>query len=134
MSMTMVVTISVTIIAIAMMVVFISFAIARGINVVVPIIAYEIDRPAAGIISTAVVFPFLSLAGWHSQIHWLLYYTYRYRLNQNRLTIYDLWLGKIANVDMPIKAGLSDRNRDANVGRHGWCRHCGRKTACRNQK
>jgi len=80
----------------------------RHINIVVPAVAYEIDRPAAGVVSAAVLVPLFRMSGRNVHVDRLRDNGDR-RLDHNGLRIDDLRLGKISDVDMAVKTG-TDRH------------------------
>ena len=83
--------------------------ISRHIFFIVPSVAYKIDRPSAGIILMAMLFPLLFVAGRHMNIDRRRgRHTYRHGSDQNRLGINDFRPGKISNIDLAVKTGLAN--------------------------
>ncbi len=95
--------------------------ILRHVNVVIPSVFYEIDRAATCIIFAAVLAPVLLMTGGHMQVDRLINNANRCRSNHDWLCVDDLWLRIVSNVNATIKAGLTDTDRYANVGRVRCC-------------
>ena len=83
-----------------------------NVFLVVPVIAYEIDGPPAGVIFAAMLLPVFLVARTYVQIHrWSLGVLGRGR-NDDWLRV-DHWRARVAaDVDLPVEAGLSSRYAD----------------------
>ena len=98
-------------------------AILRGIDIVVPVVLHEVDRRAAGPILTAMLAPVPSMAWRHMQVQRLPDYLdllddHGLAIDQCRTRIL------IADVDLAVKSGLPDTDRDADIsGKRGCCSH-----------
>ena len=117
-----------TMIATAFMTVF--FAIVRHIDIVVPVIAHEIDGAAAGVVFSAVFVPVFIVARWYPEVKWRP--CHRYWLNHDGLGINNCWSRKITDIDVAIKAGLADCNRNTDISSHCRYRDGNNKTAGRD--
>lgn len=91
----------------------------RNIDIIVPLIAHEIDRLAASIIFTAVFAPFFLMTRRYVQIDWLSYNVNRCGPNNDWFCVNKFWLRIAADVNAAIKTGLSDADRHPNIG--GLC-------------
>lgn len=84
--------------------------ILRHIHLVVPAILHEIHWTAAGVVVAAIGFPLLRLPRRYMQVHRFVHDTY-WTMDDDRLGINYLRPGEIADVELPVEAGLTDRNR-----------------------
>jgi hypothetical protein len=100
------------------------FAVARHVFVSVPVIAHEVDTPAAGVVSPAMLAPVLLVARWHTQIDGL--FINNIGIDSDRLFVNHPRLWKIADVDLTVKAGLADVDGYADGGKRGHCK-CGKR-------
>ena len=81
----------------------------RHIDITVPLIAHEIDRPVAGIVFMTMLLPFFLVSGRNMHINRRRRcHTHRRRSDHNGLGIDDLWLWNVSDVDLAIKARLTD--------------------------
>ena len=97
-------------------------AILRGIDIVVPPVLHEVDRGAAGTVLAAMLAPVLCMTRWHMQVQRLPGYLdllddYGLAIDQRRAWVL------IANLDLAVKAGLTDADRNANISSESRC--CG---------
>ncbi|MDD2266378.1 hypothetical protein [Sulfuricurvum sp.] len=106
---------SVTMITVVIPAITVSFSITRNILAFVPVITYKKDPLAAGMVFTTVMLPISGMAPRDAQIDWRTIHYYP-PLNDSRLSVNNPWLREIADVNLAIKAGLSDANRNTNVG------------------
>jgi hypothetical protein len=84
------------------------FPIPGHINILVPAVIDEIDRPAAGTIRIAVSVPIFNMGGRYAEIdRWI---PGLHAPDNNRFTIDQTWWGSIADVDAAIKSGFSHTN------------------------
>jgi len=78
------------------------------INILVPVIFDEIDRPAAGTVCIAVSVPISHMVGRYAEIdRWI---PGLHAPDNNRLFIDQTWCGGIADVDAAIKSRFSHTN------------------------
>jgi hypothetical protein len=96
-----------------------SLPIARGIHVVIPVVAYEIDRYPTGVILGAMLVPVFRMAGRYMEIDRGLGRSAGKRPDHHGLGVNDLGPRKAADIDLTIKTGLADPDRHADVGRLG---------------
>jgi hypothetical protein len=92
------------------------FLVVRNVFVLIPVVAHKVDPFVAGVVFTAMPAPVSGMARWDAQVDRLT--IHRYPLDDPRLTIENAWR-RIAttNVDLPIKTGLADADRYADIGR-----------------
>jgi hypothetical protein len=125
------VVVTVIVVIVAMIIVIaVAFTILRGINVVVPVVADEIDRPTAGSIAPAIPFPIFLVARWHAQIQRLMNDTGAF--NDDRFRVNNLGLREATEVDAPIKSWLADVDRHADIGGERRQRRAQAKHDCKN--
>lgn len=86
------------------------------IHLIVPAVAHEIDRPAAGIIFGAVLIPVFLVPGRDMKVDWLINNSDRRGLNHDGFCVYDFRPGIVPNVDVAIKARLADTDGDTDIG------------------
>ncbi len=91
----------------------------RYIDVVIPTISYEIDRPATGVVFMAVFFPMFFVSRRNMQIDWRIRHTHRCGTDHDRFGINDLWPWKVSDIDPAVKARLPNADRHADIG--GLC-------------
>ena len=92
--------------------------ILRHIHIVIPMILHEIYRTTACIVLATIIAPLLCMPRRNMQIDWLIGNAYRpyddgLRVNQHRT-----W--EITDIDASVKAWLTNRNRDADIGCRDW--------------
>ena len=98
-------------IVIAMSVTFVSMPLLvfRHIDIVVPIIAYEIDRPVAGIVFITMLLPLFLVSRRNMEINWRRRrHTHMGGNDHNGIGIDELWPWNVSDVDLAIKTGLTD--------------------------
>ena len=78
----------------------------RHIDIIVPFVAYEIDRSSASIIFLTVLVPVLLMTRRHVQINRLHDMTWR-GSNHDGFWVNELRLRSVPNVNAPIKARLA---------------------------
>ncbi len=110
----MIVMAAIVVIVAMIIVIAVTFTILRCINVVIPVVADEIDRPTTGFIAPAITFPIFLVTRWHAQIQRLMNDTGAF--NDDRLRVNNLGLREATEVDAPIKSWLADANRHADIG------------------
>ena len=93
----------------------VSRLVLRHIDIVVPPITHEIDGLAASIVFAAVLFPVFLMAWRYVQVDWLGNTTATSLPNYYRLCVNELWLRKVPNVNVAIKARLADADRHADI-------------------
>jgi hypothetical protein len=91
----------------------------RHIDIIVPLIAHEIDGVTAGIVSITVSAPVFRMAGRDSQVDRLSNDNGR-RPNHDGSCIYDFRLRKASDVYAAIEAWLADADGHTHIG--GICR------------
>src|SRR3546814_16169209 len=102
------------------MIVAVTFAIVRRIDIAVPAVLHEIHRPTAGMISPAVASPVLFMSRWYAQVdrrgaHCDVLDDHGLRVNQPGLR-------RIANVEPTVETGFADidrRSEERRVGKEG---------------
>ena len=98
---------------------FAAMLIVRHERVPVPVVSYEIDRPAAGVVFTAVLRPMLLVSHGHAQVQRGTG-VMGVAFNDYRCWIDHLWrLRNVANVDLTVVARLANADRDADIGSMG---------------
>ena len=102
-------------------------SVARDVFFVVPIVAHEIDRPAARVVLRAMLAPVLLVPRRDVQVDRLDSHVLRGPHCYDRLRIYDGRPGDVADIDLPKESGFTQRNRHADIA----CK-CGR-CQCRQQ-
>ena len=108
-------------VAIAMPAVAVSLSslVFRHIDVVIPLISHEIDGPATSIVFVTMSFPMFFVSGRNMQIERRIRHTHRHGTDHDRLWINDLWPWKVSDIDLAIKAWLTNADRHADIG--GLC-------------
>ena len=91
----------------------------RYIDVVIPLIAYKIDRPATGVVFMTMFSPMFFVSRRNMQIERRMRHTHRQGTDHDRLRINDLWPWKVSDIDLAIKAWLTNADRHADIG--GLC-------------
>jgi len=99
----------------AMIVVAVLALVSRHVFIVVPIIAHEVDPPAAGVVLRTMLAPVLLVPRRHVQINRRGRNEFRRLLNYHRLRIDQLRLRRVADIDLAEESGLADSNRHAYV-------------------
>ena len=97
----------------------VSRLIFRYIDVVIPLISHEIDRPATGIVFMTMFCPMFFVSRRNMQIERRMRHTHRHGTDHDRLRINDLWPWKVSDIDLAIKAWLTNADRHADIG--GLC-------------
>ena len=92
-------------------------AVARDVDVAVPILLYEVDRLTTSVVLAAMLSPVFSVAGRDMEVNRLAHDANGYRLNDYRLRVDQLRRWKIADVNATIEAGFANVNRHAYFGR-----------------
>jgi hypothetical protein len=93
--------------------------VSRHVFIVVPVIAHEIDRPAAGVVLRAVFAPVFLVARRHVQVERRGREELRHLLDHHRLGINNWRLRNAADVDLSEESGLADSDRHANIAGKG---------------
>jgi len=101
-------------VAIIMPTVSVSRLVSRYIHVIIPLVPYEIDRPATSIVFVAMFVPMFCVTRRHVQIDWSIHH--RHGADDYRLRIDNLRSREVSNIDLPIKAWLADTDRHAYIG------------------
>jgi len=84
------------------------------INILVPAVIDEIDRPAAGTIGIAVLVPISHMGGRYAEIDWWI--PGLHAPDNNRFCIDQTWWGSVADVDAAIKSGFSHADGYSGLG------------------
>ena len=93
----------------AAMITAVIFAVAGYINLLVPAIIDEIDRPAAGIVSVAVLVPLFHVARGHAEVdRWMPDFD---PVDDDWLFVYQPRRGRVADVNAPIKIRVANTDR-----------------------
>lgn len=95
-------------------------AVARHVLPVVPIVFYEVDRPATSMVLRAMPAPVFLMPGRYVQINGLHDNMLSRLHRDDRLCIDDRRRRNIADVDLAVEAGLADADRHPDVA--GKCR------------
>jgi hypothetical protein len=90
-------------------------SIMRHIYFIVPLVANEIDRATASIISAAEFLPVFCMAGRYMQINRLSNNTTGAGLNNDWIWGNEFRLRGTSNVDLTIKTGFSDADGHTNI-------------------
>ena len=119
----------VVVMALVLTMVVIAFAIVRvcvlgalvmmHVFVVVPLVLHEIDGPAAGAVLTTMLAPVLLMPRRHMQIDRRHLVVFGCALNDNRLGVHDRRPWHVSDFDLPVKAWLSDADRDRDIAGDG---------------
>src|SRR4026207_448911 len=97
----------------------------RHVVGLIPVLAHEIDGPAARAVLRAVLSPVLLVARRHAHVDRLDIADLRRTLDPDGLGVDHRGSRDIANVDLPVKARLADSNRGADIpGRRGDSDNC----------
>ncbi len=99
----------------AMIVVAVLVLVSRHVFIVVPVIAHEVDSPAAGVVLRTMLAPVLLVPWRYMKVNRRGRNELRRLLDYHRLRIDQLWLRKIADIDLAEESGLSDTDRHADV-------------------
>jgi len=93
-----------------------SVLVAGHVFVVVPVVSHKVDRPAAGVVSRAMLTPVFLMPRRHVQVDrrrgnilWRL-------LDHDGSRVNQLWWRDVANIDLPVEAGLADADRHTHIG------------------
>jgi len=97
-------------------------AVARHVLRVIPIVLHEIDRPAAGMVLSAMPAPVSFMSRWHVQVNGLQDNVLGRLHRHDRLCINDRWRRNIADVDLSVEAGLANTDGYPDVSCKGWSR------------
>ena len=101
----------------------VALLILRNIDIIVPFVLDKIDGSAAGVILLAVFPPIFLMARRNTQVHGFLDDPSPWRRNDDGFGMDNLRLGIVADVDVAVEPGLTDRDGYADVcGLHRDCR------------
>ena len=89
------------------------------IDLVIPLISHEIDWPATGIVLMTMFCPMFFVSRRNMQIERRIRHTHRHGTDHDRLRINDLWPWKVSDIDLAIKAWLTNTDRHTDIG--GLC-------------
>jgi hypothetical protein len=88
--------------------------VARDVFVPIPVVPHKVDALIAGVVFTAMSAPILRMAWRHMQIDgWAVHCR---PIHDARLLIDQLRPRKVADVDMAVETGLTDVDRDTDIG------------------
>ena len=90
--------------------------VTRHVFVVVPVVSHKVDRPAAGVVLRAMLTPVFLVARRHVQVDRRGGNKLRRPLDHNGLRVNQLWPRDVANIDLPVEAGLADADRHTHIG------------------
>jgi hypothetical protein len=87
-----------------------------NVGIVVPIISNKVDRLAAGVVLATMLAPIPFMSGPHVKINrgWQRFTATPY--GNDRRTINESWRRSITDIDSAKKTGLTDVDRDCDVG------------------
>src|SRR5512140_917522 len=88
----------------------------RHVNFLIPSVAHKIDRSATGIVFPAMLFPVLLVSGRDVQVERLGYHPSRRRNDHDRPRVNELRLREVPDVNMSIKTGLANADRNTDAG------------------
>ena len=106
--------------ALGMIVVAVLALVSRHVFVVIPVIAHEVDAPAAGVVLRTMHAPVLLVPGRHVKVNRRSRNEFRRLPDHHGLRIDQLRLGSVADVDLTEESGLADSDRHTDVA--GKCR------------
>ncbi len=89
--------------------------VSRHVFVVVPVIAHEVDPPAAGVVLRTMLAPVLLVPRRYVKVNRRCRNEFRRLLDHHGLRIDQLRLRRVADIDLPEESGLADSNRHAYV-------------------
>lgn len=100
----------------------VALLIAGRIFAFIPVVSNEVDAFITGVVSATVTPPVLGVARWHIQVDRRT--ADRHTLDHPWLLVYELgwWVATI--VKAPVKAGLADAYRNADISGKGWRGGC----------
>lgn len=114
-----------------LMVAVIMISVPRNVLVVVPIIAYEVDRSATCVILPAMFVPVLLMSWRDVQVDRLSRNIFRRARDYDRLCKHDRRPRNVANINLAVEAWLADADRHAYVtgkSRDGaYTQQCGKQ-------
>jgi len=90
--------------------------VTRHVFVVVPVVSHKVDRPAAGVVPRAMLTPVFLVPRRHVQVDRRGGNKLRRPLDHDGLPENQLWLRDVANIDLPVEAGLADADRHTHIG------------------
>jgi hypothetical protein len=121
-----VVSISVPVLAVVMI------SMTRDIFVVVPFIAYEVDRSATRVVLRAMFVPVLFMSRRDVQVDWFRCNVFRRARDHDRLRKHDRRPRDVSNINLTVEAWLADADRYAYVtgkSREAACsQQCGKQS------
>ena len=88
----------------------------RHIDLIIPLIVHEIDRPVAGIVFFTMFSPLFLVPRWDAQVERLMHNAGGYCPDHNGTRKNDLRLWKVSDIETTIKTWLTDADRYADVG------------------
>ena len=91
------------------------FLIAWDINLAIPIVPHEINRPSTSLITIAEPVPVTLITRWHTQVDGRHVAFWPIAIDQHRLTVNDGGRAKITQLDLTIKSGLANLDRYTNA-------------------
>lgn len=98
-----------TVIAMSAAFVSMPLLVFRYIDIIIPLIAHEIDRPVTGIVFMAMLLPLFLVSGRNVEINRRRRRNTHMRgNNHNGFRIDDLWFWIVSDIDLAIKTRLTD--------------------------
>src|SRR5271167_2678838 len=94
--------------ALSMIVVAVLVLVSRHVLVVVPVVAHEVDPPAAGVVLRTMLAPVLLVPRRHVKVNRRGRNELRRLLDHHGLRIDQLWLRKVADIDLAEESRLAD--------------------------
>ena len=91
------------------------------IDIVVPLVLHEIDRPVAGVVFAAVLAPFFLVSGGDMEVDRFLYDVNGSRADHDGLGVNHLGSRRVADINLSVKAGLADANGHVDIRGCGLC-------------
>lgn len=117
MTLTMIMTVTM-IMALSMIVAAVLVLVSRHVFVVVPVIAHEVDPPAAGVVLRTMLAPVLLVPRRYVQVDRRGRDEFRRLPDHHGLRIDQLWLRRVADIDLAEESGLADSDRHTYVAGH----------------
>ena len=108
---------SVVAVAVVLVVIVAHLPIARHIDIVVPIVTNEVDLSSTGMVFSAMLAPMLFVTRRDMQIDGSRGDNHGFRLNDNRVRVYQYRRRKIADGDLAVESGLPHTDGHRGIGR-----------------
>src|SRR6187431_2824684 len=97
----------------------VGLVVLRNVDVVVPVLLYEVDRLSARVVLAAVLAPVFCVTRGNVNVNGLAHHAHGHRLDDHGFLVDEHRGREIANVDATVEPGLADLDRYTHVGREG---------------